>query len=195
MKTSESINKISAALLVAQKAISFAAKDAQNPHFKNTYADLPAVIDAIKPALNDAGIVFMQTPSPSEPGTLALTTRLMHESGEWMEDTATIPLPKNDPQGYGSAMTYARRYALSAFTGLYQDDDDGNAASLPTKPKAQSKQAQKSGPEPDAEIIAQFNAARDVASLTKIMNSLSQEDKRLYTGHFNARMNELKKVN
>lgn len=131
MKTSESVTKISAALLKAQRAITFAAKDATNPHFKNKYADLPAVIDAIKPALNDSGIMFMQTPSPSDSGSLALTTRLLHESGEWIEDTATVPLPKNDPQGYGSAMTYARRYSLAAMTGLYQDDDDGVAAMNP----------------------------------------------------------------
>lgn len=136
MKTSENVTKISAALLKAQKAITCAAKDATNPHFKNKYADLPAVINAIKPALNDAGIMFMQTPSPSDPGSLALTTRLVHESGEWMEDTATVPLPKNDPQGYGSAMTYARRYSLAAITGLYQDDDDGHAASVPRQEMA-----------------------------------------------------------
>lgn len=139
MKTSESISKISAALVAAQKQIEFAKKDAKNPHFKSTYADLPSVIDAIKPALNSAGIAFIQTLSESAPGTLALTTRLIHESGEWIEDTATIPLPKNDPQGYGSATTYGRRYGLAAITGLYQDDDDGNAASaIPVKPAQQA---------------------------------------------------------
>ena len=144
MKTSESIKQLSAALLKAQRSITFASKDAKNPHFKSTYADLPAVIDAIKPALNDAGIVFLQTFSPSETGFIAVTTRLMHETGEWIEDTATVPLPKSDPQGYGSAATYARRYSLAAITGLYQDDDDGNAASN-TKPaqiaKVTAKQA------------------------------------------------------
>jgi len=129
MKTSENIKNISTALLQAQKNITFAGKNARNPHFKNTYADLTAVIDAIKTALNDAGIVFMQTPSPSESGTLALTTRLIHaESGEFMEDTGVCPLPKSDPQGYGSAMTYMRRYSLASICGLYQDDDDGEQA-------------------------------------------------------------------
>ena len=137
MKTSESLSKISAALLEAQRAITFASKDASNPAFKNSkYADLPSVIDAIKPALNESGIAFLQTFSPSDAGFIAVTTRLMHESGEWIEDTATIPLPKCDPQGYGSAATYGRRYSLAAITGLYQDDDDGNAASGPkTAPK------------------------------------------------------------
>jgi hypothetical protein len=129
MKTSENISNISKALLQAQTNITFAGKNARNPHFKNTYADLTAVIDAIKSALNDAGIVFMQTPSPSESGTLALTTRLIHaETGEYIEDTGVCPLPKSDPQGYGSAMTYMRRYSLASICGLYQDDDDGEQA-------------------------------------------------------------------
>lgn len=129
MKTSESIAKIATAILEAQKAITFASKDATNPHFKNRYADLPAVVDAVKPALNDSGIAFIQSASPSDDSKLHLTTRLIHTSGEWIEDTLVMPLPKQDPQGYGSAMTYARRYALAAITGLYQDDDDGNAGS------------------------------------------------------------------
>lgn len=133
MKTSESITKIAPALLAAQRQITFAAKDATNPHFRSKYADLPTVIDAVKPALNEAGIVFMQMPAPSESGTLALCTRLIHASGEWIESTATCPLQKNDPQGYGSANTYLRRYSLAAAVGLYQDDDDGQAASMPAK--------------------------------------------------------------
>jgi hypothetical protein len=134
MRTSETIKEISMALLQAQKAIKFAVADATNPHFRSRYADLPSVIDAVKQSLNDAGIVFMQTPSPSDSTTLALCTRLIHVSGEWIEDTAIVPLPKSDPQGYGSALTYARRYSLAAITGLYQDDDDGNAASSPARP-------------------------------------------------------------
>lgn len=129
MKTSESIDKLAPALLKAQQAIRFAAKDAQNPHLKNKYADLESVIDAIKAPLNDNGIVFMQSPSPSDDGKLHLTTRLMHESGQWMEDTAVAPLQKQDPQGFGSTLTYLRRYSLSAVTGLYQADDDGNSGS------------------------------------------------------------------
>jgi hypothetical protein len=134
MKTSESIKQIAGALLEAQKAITFAVKDAKNPFFKTMYADLPTVIDAVKPALNDAGISFVQSASPSESGTLALTTRLLHVSGEWIEDTAITPLVKNDPQSYGSAITYLRRYSLAAMTGLYQDDDDGHSATM-TAPK------------------------------------------------------------
>lgn len=133
MKTSETIGKISPALLKAQRAITFAVKDAKNRQFKSTYADLSSVIDASKPALNDAGICFIQMAAPSDPGCLALTTRLIHESGEWIESTATCPLQRNDPQGYGSALTYLKRYSLASAVGLYQDDDDGNAATKTVK--------------------------------------------------------------
>ena len=129
MKTSDSIAKISGALVKAQKAITFASKDAINPHLKSKYADLPSVIDAVKVALNDAEIMFMQTAGAMVEMHLQLTTRLIHSSGEWIEDTITMPLVKQDPQSYGSALTYARRYSLAAITGLYQDDDDGYAAS------------------------------------------------------------------
>lgn len=128
MKTSESIKHIAISLLSAQKEITFAAKDSTNPHFKNKFAGLPAVIDAVKWALNDNGICFLQTATQSEDGKLHLVTRLLHETGEWIEDIAVCPMPKQDPQGFGSAMTYLRRYSLASICGLYQDDDDGEAA-------------------------------------------------------------------
>lgn len=131
MNTSDSIGKLATALLHAQKAITFAAKDSKNPAFKSTYANLESVIEAVKGPLNDAGIVFVQTFSPSQPGFLNLTTRLLHESGEWIQDEMTVPLQKQDAQGYGSAATYSRRYALAAITGLYQADDDGTEAAKP----------------------------------------------------------------
>lgn len=131
MKTSESIKFIAPALLAAQKAITFAAKNAKNPHFKNRYADLESVINTIKDPLNQNGIAFVQMFSPSASNTLSLTTCLLHDSGEWIMDQMTMPLQKNDAQGYGSAATYSRRYALAAITGLYQADDDGSAAVEP----------------------------------------------------------------
>ena len=129
MKTSETIQKLSSALLKAQKEITFAEKDGKNPHFKSNYATLESVIDAIKPPLNNNEILFTQFFSDSESGFLCLTTRLIHApTGEYLQDTLKIPLIKNDPQSYGSAATYARRYALSAIVGLYQADDDANEA-------------------------------------------------------------------
>lgn len=135
MKTSDTISKIAVSLLKAQQSITFAAKDALNPHFKSKYANLESVIDAVKSPLNDNGILFTQSFSPSEVGFLSLTTRLIHSSGEYIEDTMNVPLQKNDAQGYGSAATYARRYALSAITGLFQADDDGQEAVKPPEAK------------------------------------------------------------
>ncbi|WP_175958447.1 ERF family protein [Burkholderia sp. BCC0405] len=202
MKTSESLGKISAALLAAQKAITFASKDATNPHFKNKYADLPAVIDAIKPALNEADIIFIQSASPSEDGKLHLATRLQHVSGEWIEDTLVMPLPKQDPQGYGSAMTYARRYALAAITGLYQDDDDGNSgsgvgerAASNTTSKSASKRTESLPEDPaDMATVEQMKAATTVPELVAIMNGLTKEQKAAANATFNQRMKELKKA-
>jgi hypothetical protein len=122
------LDKIAPALVAAQAKITFATKDSTNPHFKNRYADLQSVIEAIKGPLNENGIAFIQTPSKSEAGFLSLTTMLIHTSGQFISDTASIPLPKNDPQGYGSALTYGRRYGLAAICGLFQADDDGEAA-------------------------------------------------------------------
>lgn len=161
MKTSESIKGIANALLLAQSEISFAAKNSQNPHFKNKYADLPAVIDAVKEALNRNLIVFIQSASPSDDGKLHLTTRLLHNSGEWIEDTAVCPLPKSDPQGFGSAMTYLRRYCLASMLGLYQDDDDGEAARA-TAPVQPQKVFVDTG-----EMILKIDAAQTVDDLRK----------------------------
>ena len=130
----DNLNEIAPALVAAQAAITYAAKDSTNPHFKNRYADLQSVIEAIKGPLNANGIAFIQTPSEAQAGFLNLTTTLIHKSGQFISDTATIPLPKNDPQGYGSALTYGRRYGLAAICGLFQADDDGEASALHSQP-------------------------------------------------------------
>ena len=129
MKTSDSIKTIAVALVAAQSQIRFAVKDSTNPHFKSKYANINSTVDAIKPALNDNGIAFIQSLSPSDDGKLHLTTRLLHSSGEWIEDTAVCPLQKQDAQGVGSCVSYLRRYSLTAMLGLYSEDDDGNSAS------------------------------------------------------------------
>lgn len=158
MITSQETSNIAKALVKAQKSITFASKDATNPHLKSKYADLPSVIDAVKVALNDAGISFTQTAGGMENLHLKLTTRLMHESGEWIEDTMMMPMVKQDPQGYGSALTYARRYSLAAITGLYQDDDDGYAASNHAK---STQEAAPKPPLPAARFTKAIKAIQD----------------------------------
>ncbi len=140
MKTSDQLDKIAPAILEAQKQITFALKDSVNPHFKSAFADVTSVIEAVKGPLNKNGITFLQSLSPSEDGRLHLTTRLLHSSGQWMEDTAVCPLPKADPQGVASATTYMRRVSLGAFLGVPAVDDDGEQAAIHNhKPKVESR--------------------------------------------------------
>ena len=152
MKTSDKIDLIAPALLAAQKEINNASKDAKNPHFRSSYASLGSVIEAVKEPLNKHGISVLQSlsaPSDGSPAGLHLCTRLLHTSGQWIEDTAFSPLPKADPQGVGSATTYLRRYSLAALLSITQEDDDGNGASQPVaKPavKPASKPASSDDP-------------------------------------------------
>lgn len=117
------------AFIAAQSEIEGAAKDKLNPHFKNAYADLKSIWDACKPALAKNGIGVVQSPCKCDvAGAMALETTLLHKSGEWMRSLAVVPLQKADPQGYGSALTYARRYSLAAMVGVCPEDDDGEGA-------------------------------------------------------------------
>lgn len=126
-------SKIEAATLPAAMAKAFAeieaaTKSANNPHFKSKYADLGAVIDAVKPPLIKHGLFFTQRCHPCE-GGVSVETVLHHEGGEEMTlGTLFVPANKNDAQGFGSALTYARRYGLLTAFGVPTEDDDGNAA-------------------------------------------------------------------
>ena len=128
IRTSESIQKISAALAKALPEVQNATKDATNPHFRSDYASLQAVLATTKPVLAEHGLVVIQGPG-WDGEHCTLTTRILHESGEWIETVAGTPVSKADPQGVGSAITYLRRYSLAAMAGIGQEDDDGNAAS------------------------------------------------------------------
>jgi sRNA-binding protein len=130
---SESIDQLSAAIVKAQLALVPAAKDHVNPFFKSKYADLPTVWEASGP-FRENGIAITQSPMDAPDEYIVLDTQLSHISGQWMRSRLKIRVAKNDPQGYGSALTYARRYALGCMTGIVtEEDDDGNAASMPQK--------------------------------------------------------------
>ncbi len=134
---SEQINELAAAIVKAQLALVPASKDHVNPFFKSKYADLPTVWEASGP-FRENGIAITQSPMDAPDEYIVLDTQLSHVSGQWMRSRLKIRVAKNDPQGYGSALTYARRYALGCMTGIVtEEDDDGNAASTP-QPKAQA---------------------------------------------------------
>jgi hypothetical protein len=127
---------IAAAFVKAQRAFGPALKTSTNPHFKSKYADLANCVEAVVDALNANGIALMQRTFECKDGVMVETV-FVHESGEVMEcGMLHVPAGKQDPQGYGSALTYARRYSLLAATGLAPEDDDGNSASRRTEIKS-----------------------------------------------------------
>ena len=125
---SPTIAALAASLAAAQATIGGAVKGKTNPAFKTKYADLSAVWEAWQEVGPAQGLAVVQLPGKMIEGRVNVTTMLMHKSGEWMRETLSIPVTKADAQGYGSALTYARRYALSALTGIAPEDDDGNAS-------------------------------------------------------------------
>lgn len=145
---------ISAAMAKAQGSIENALKDSKNPHFKSSFASLAAVINAVSAELSKNGLAVVQATVPSGESLMIVTT-VYHSSGQWFRSYTPLILSKNDMQGLGSAITYARRYALSAIVGITQEDDDGNAAATKPKeePKAEPKQP---APAPRPSVIRQM---------------------------------------
>ena len=129
MKKSESIIELSKALNKFQKDLRPAKKTSENPFFKSSYADLVAVWEAIKEPLAKHGLSVAQPMGCTESGMPLVETILCHESGEWIAGELPIKPKKDDPQSLGSAITYGRRYSLSAMLGLVtEEDDDGEKA-------------------------------------------------------------------
>jgi hypothetical protein len=128
MRTSESIMALAPALTLALGKLEGAAKNAKNPHFKNTYADLASVVEASRSILAESDLAVMQSPGLVIEGRLQLFTRIIHKSGEWIEGEFHMPLAKSDPQATLATLTYARRGALMAILGIPAVDDDGETA-------------------------------------------------------------------
>jgi len=174
------MKQIATALVKAQKAFGPALKTATNPHFKSRYADLSACVEAVMDGLNDNGIALVQQLHEAEHG-VTVETVFIHESGEIINcGKLFVPATKQDAQGFGSALTYARRYSLMAACGIAPEDDDGNAASR--KPEKTTLDAKRLGdaiqrikegkyttiklretfaltPEQDAQVIAALSEA------------------------------------
>jgi hypothetical protein len=177
VKTSESIAHLAAALVQAQAEIKSIHKDRENSHFRNKYATLDAIVETVRPILAKHGLAVVQgatMPHTSEGGTLvafAVGTRLVHQSGEWMESYALMPLAKLDPQGAGAALTYGRRYSLSALLSLATDDDDDGESAVAPRHAAPARPA---APRPAAAAPARskedeaFAAAKELLDLEQI---------------------------
>ena len=141
MRTSETVAAIQAAFTKAQSEMGGAVKDSSNPFFKSKYADLVAVIKAIKEPFEKNDLSYMQFPVTTPEG-IGVITRINHKSGEFIESEFTLPLVKLDPQAAGSAITYARRYALQAICGVPAVDDDAEMAMVRQPQMISEKDAQ-----------------------------------------------------
>jgi len=180
MNKSESIQNIAKALVGFQSEVKNPANTANNPFFKSKYAPLPEILNDIRPLLSKHGLSLLQSPS-GDGDKIVITTLLMHESGEWIE---TCPLilkaDKATAQGAGSAITYGRRYALSAVLGISsEDDDDGNQATKTVDKKTTTATAEETiKPLPtkpqNGELLSDAQRKKIYAMTTKI--SIKSED-------------------
>ena len=178
MTKSEQINELATALAKAQGQMAGAKKESDNPFFKSKYADLAAVVEAIRGPFAEHGLSYVQLPTECEGEEVAVETMLMHSSGQWITSRTVVPVTKKDAQGYGSALTYARRYGLQAIAGVAAEDDDGNAAAS-AKPARRPREV---APTPGVVPLAQaeHEAARNFPDepLVPDVPPLSEEEQR-----------------
>jgi hypothetical protein len=175
--TSGALGQLGKALAAAQGEMNHAAINRDNPYFKSRYADLRAVLDAVRPVLSKHGIAVVQN-AVCEPEQVGVTTYLIHASGEFIASTLMFKPTKMDPQGAGSAITYAKRYALAAMCGIASDeDDDGNAASQPQPQPQPVRRETPVKPEADAATKARAEFAATLCDWTGLTSSAKDRDK------------------
>lgn len=145
---SPTLGALAKALAAAQASLKDAKKDATNPHFKNRYASLSSVRDALQLVLPKHGLSTVQTTAPHGDAGVCVVTWLLHESGEWIRGELFLPVAKKDPQAFGSALSYARRYALAAIVGISSDEDDDAEQATKAAPQTAPTPAKAKTPEP-----------------------------------------------
>ena len=183
MRHSESIKEIAAALTEFQSEIKDPSRDGENPHFRSKYVQIDGLLAAVRPVLAKHGLSIVQS-TGGNGQDISVSTMLLHRSGEWIETDALMIKPaKADPQGCMSAITYSRRYSLSAALGVaWDDDDDGNAASTPPKaekPKAAPKAKAK------AEAPRKVDSLRAIAAAAKEIGVTNDDIKEVMRRHYN----------
>lgn len=191
------IGKISAALSKAQGSYEIATKDTKNPFFKSNYADLATVIGATRKALSDNGIAVIQSPQgDANSRQVVITTLLVHLSGEWFRGELALPCPstKWDAQTVGSAITYARRYALQSLLAIAGEDDDGNLATEAARASERDEHHEKLVPKMDGQArIATYQVTAFVAACQKSGKTEAQVSAYLDSVNKYAKIEELQK--
>jgi hypothetical protein len=196
---SNELNEFAPAFVAASSEMGNAIKDKVNPHFKNAYATLGSVREATRPVLAKHGLALLQTLVHADSGAVLLRTTLLHKSGQWIAGEQLLNPVKNDPQGLGSAISYARRYGEAAICGIVaEEDDDGNAASeAPRKAKAApAPKAEPQGPDEPSdrpprlqELMGMCEKAQegtDLQIIREMAKGLNKADQGRLAEHYNA---------
>ena len=201
MNKSDSIKEIAKAMCAAQAQMTGAKKTSVNPFFKSKYSDFVSVVEAVKTAFAENGLSYVQFPI-EEAGRIGIETILMHSSGEFLSNSFTVALSKQDAQAAGSALTYCRRYSLQSIAGIPSEDDDGNSESKAptyTTPLTQMAPPPVKAAPPKitkAAILAAFKAAKTFdaldAKLRKAQTTEFKDDPEV-NAQYNARKAELSK--
>lgn len=182
MSQSEVINELAAALSKAQGEMQAAIKDKINPFFKSSYADLGSVWDAARPVLSKYGLCIMQTTelAPDRNQVIMVTT-LAHTSGQWMKSYLPLNPSKNDSQGMGAAITYLRRYSLSAIVGVVCDeDDDGETAVGRGKQHHQTPSQNNQQPKQEMQGPMERVGKTEIIALTTLIQNLDEESNKSF---------------
>lgn len=185
MNRSEQTNEISKALAAAQAEMKNPAFDSANPHFRNKFASLAAIRNAVVPVFAKHGLSVMQELTTVDGGVGCLTI-IQHSSGQWFEfGPLVMPATKSDAQGFGSAGTYCRRYSLQSVAAIVGDeDDDGNEASKPTQKAAKAAK-------PDPKVVEQIASIDSVQALQAFYKSMPEDQRAAHLDAFANRRKEL----
>lgn len=179
MKQSEAINELAAALSKAQGEMQAAIKDKVNPFFKSYYADLGSIWDAARPVLSKYGLCVMQTTEmTTDASKIIMVTTLAHTSGQWVKSYLPLNPSKNDSQGIGAAITYLRRYSLSAIVGVVCDDDDDGETAV-GRGKQNTRQDNQM-PKQDNQGSNEKIGKSEVIALTTLINNLDEESSKSF---------------
>ena len=199
MKQSESITDLATALCLAQAEMGGAIKDSNNTFFKSSYADLTSVIKVIKEPFAKYGLSFVQLPVTSAGGNgVGVSTMLMHKSGQWLQSEYLLPMDKVTPQGAGSAITYARRYALQSLVGIPSVDDDSELAMYrnepaPVEPPPAKRVSKKLAQDVVALVVAS-EISGETSELVEALAELEEHEKQVIWKQLTGKQQEFVRI-
>ena len=199
MEQSESIADLATALCLAQAEMGGAIKDSNNPFFKSSYADLTSVIKVIKEPFAKYGLSFVQLPVTSAGGNgIGVSTMLMHKSGQWLQSEYLLPMDKVTPQGAGSAITYARRYALQSLVGIPSVDDDSELAMYrnepaPVEPPPAKRVSKKLAQDVVALVVAS-EISGETSELVEALAELEEHEKQVIWKQLTGKQQEFVRI-